>query len=167
MAVPYLLSRDAIFQSDLLGKRERPAANVAFQWQPNDDSVYTFEAMYNGYRNTTFNQLLFSFVDWWGNLVRTRRRPSPPMTAPTSCNTQRRRRLRLQQRRPDDQRHRFLRLCPERQVEYRRQAAPQWRPVLSGFHLPFGIHRHPRRPRRQPDQRQFQHGRRHAVVPFR
>jgi TonB-dependent receptor len=65
---PYYLARDAVFQSDVEGKRERPAANVALQWQPNADSVYTFEAMYNGYRDKSFNQLLFSFVDWWGNL---------------------------------------------------------------------------------------------------
>jgi TonB-dependent receptor len=67
-AYPYYLSRDAIFQSDVQGKRERPAANLALQWKPNEDSVYTFEAMYNGYRDKTFNQLLFSFVDWWGAL---------------------------------------------------------------------------------------------------
>ncbi|HEY4082459.1 MAG TPA: TonB-dependent receptor [Burkholderiaceae bacterium] len=66
--VPYYLSRDAIFQDDVQGKRERPAANVALQWKPNDDSVYTFEAMYNGYRDKSFSQLLFSFVDgWWDN----------------------------------------------------------------------------------------------------
>lgn len=67
-AYPYYLSRDAVFQADGLGKRERPAANLALQWQPNEDSVYTFEAMYNGYRDKYFNQLLFSYVDWWGNL---------------------------------------------------------------------------------------------------
>ena len=72
---PYYLSRDAIFQSDLLGERERPAANIALQWQPNADSIYTFEAMYDGYRNTTYNSLLFSFVDWWGN-------PGPVTTFP-------------------------------------------------------------------------------------
>ncbi len=67
-AVPYYLSRDAVFQSDVHGQRERPAANVAFQWQPDDNSVYTFEAMYNGYKDKIFNNLLFTFVDWWGNL---------------------------------------------------------------------------------------------------
>ncbi len=67
-AYPYYLSRDAVFQSDVQGKRERPAANLALQWQPNEDSVYTFEAMYNGYRDKSFNRLLFSFVDWWGDL---------------------------------------------------------------------------------------------------
>jgi len=66
--VPYYLSRDAIFQSDVHGERERPSANIALQWQPNADSVYTFEAMYNGYRDKIFNNLLFSFVDWWGDL---------------------------------------------------------------------------------------------------
>lgn len=64
----YLLSRDAIFASDFTGKRERPAANVSLQWAPNDSSEYTFEAFYNGYRNESFNSLLFSFVDWWGAL---------------------------------------------------------------------------------------------------
>ena len=64
---PYYLSRDAIFQSDFTGKRTRPNANFALQWAPNNDSVYTFEVMYNGYRNETFNNLLFSFVDWWGD----------------------------------------------------------------------------------------------------
>jgi TonB-dependent receptor len=67
-AYPYYLSRDAVFQSDLQGKRERPAANLALQWKPNSDAVYTFESMYNGYRDKAFNQLLFSFVDWWGDL---------------------------------------------------------------------------------------------------
>ncbi len=67
-ARPFYLARDAVFLSDVEGQRERPAANVALQWQPNDDAVYTFEAMYNGYRNKAFNQLLFSFVDWWGSL---------------------------------------------------------------------------------------------------
>lgn len=65
---PYYLARDAVFQSDVEGQRERPAANVALQWKPNDDAVYTFEAMYNGYRDKVFNKLLFSFVDWWGSL---------------------------------------------------------------------------------------------------
>lgn len=66
---PYYLSRDAIFQSDFLGDRKRDSANVALEWKPNDASTYTFEAMYNGYRNTTFNNLLFSFVDWWGGFA--------------------------------------------------------------------------------------------------
>lgn len=65
---PYYLSRDAVFQSDVQGERERPAANIALQWKPNADAVYTFESMYNGYRDKSFNQLLFSFVDWWGDL---------------------------------------------------------------------------------------------------
>jgi iron complex outermembrane receptor protein len=64
----YLLSRDAVFASDLTGKRERPAVNVAFQFAPNDTSEYIFEAFYNGFRNESYNSLLFSFVDWWGNL---------------------------------------------------------------------------------------------------
>ncbi|KSB88814.1 TonB-dependent receptor [Caulobacter vibrioides] len=66
--VPYLLSRDAVFQADLLGDRKRPAVNAALQWAPNERSEYTFEFFYDGYRNTTFNNLLFTFVDWWGDL---------------------------------------------------------------------------------------------------
>lgn len=64
----YVLSRDAVFASDLTGKRERPAASVSLQWAPDDASEYVFEAFYNGYRNESFNSLLFSFVDWWGAL---------------------------------------------------------------------------------------------------
>lgn len=62
----YLLGRDAIFASDFTGKRERTAANVSFQFAPNDTSEYLFEAFYNGYRNESFNSLMFSFADWWG-----------------------------------------------------------------------------------------------------
>lgn len=68
VATPYLLSRDAVFASDFYGDRKRPAVNAALQWAPNDKSEYTFEFFYDGYRNKTFNSLLFSFVDWWGNL---------------------------------------------------------------------------------------------------
>jgi TonB-dependent receptor len=67
-AFPYLLSRDALFASDFEGDRRRPAANIALQWAPNDDSTYTFETFYQGYREETFNNLHFTFVDWWGNL---------------------------------------------------------------------------------------------------
>jgi iron complex outermembrane recepter protein len=66
VAVPYLLGRDAVFASDFNGHRERPAANLALQYAPNDTSEYVFEAFYNGYRNDMFNNLHFSFVDWWG-----------------------------------------------------------------------------------------------------
>ena len=64
----YLLARDAIFASDFTGKRERSAANVALQFAPSESAEYTFEAFYNGYRNESFNDLLFSFADWWGGL---------------------------------------------------------------------------------------------------
>lgn len=67
VTTPYYLSRDAIFQSDFTGKRTRPNANLAVQWSPNEHSTYTLEVMYNGYRNETYNNLLFSFVDWWGD----------------------------------------------------------------------------------------------------
>lgn len=62
----YILGRDAIFASDFTGERKRTAANVSFQYAPNDSSEYLFEAFYNGYRNESFNSLLFSFADWWG-----------------------------------------------------------------------------------------------------
>ncbi|MCW1381629.1 TonB-dependent receptor [Novosphingobium sp. KCTC 2891] len=64
---PYYLGRDAVFSSDLYGKRERPSVNVALQWAPNSSSVYTAEVFYAGFRGQTFNSLQFSFVDWWGN----------------------------------------------------------------------------------------------------
>ncbi len=66
VATPYMLGRDAIFQNDETGRRKRPAANLSFQFAPNDTSEYLFEAFYNGYRNENFNSLFFSFVDWWG-----------------------------------------------------------------------------------------------------
>ncbi|QSX35543.1 TonB-dependent receptor [Shewanella avicenniae] len=66
--VPYILSRDAVFQNDYTGKRDRPAVNLSLQWAPNDTSEYLFEAFYNGYRNESFNSMLFSYADWWGNL---------------------------------------------------------------------------------------------------
>lgn len=64
---PYILGRDAVFQNDENGHRERPAANVSFQYAPDDKSEYLFEAFYNGYRNENYNDLLFSFADWWGS----------------------------------------------------------------------------------------------------
>lgn len=67
IATPYWLSRDAVFSSDLYGKRERPSANAAFQWAPNSSSVYTAEIFYSGFRGETYNSLQFSFVDFWAN----------------------------------------------------------------------------------------------------
>ena len=64
---PYWLSRDAVFSSDLYGKRERPSVNAALQWAPNSSSVYTAEVFYSGFRNELFNSLQFSFVDFWDN----------------------------------------------------------------------------------------------------
>ncbi len=61
--VEYLLSRDALFHSDFTGKRERPAANISLQFAPNAESDYFFEAFYNGYRNESFNSLMFHFVN--------------------------------------------------------------------------------------------------------
>jgi TonB-dependent receptor len=66
--VPYVMTRDAFIMVDTTGVRERPAANVSLQFAPNDSSEYTFEAFYNGYRNENFNNLQFTFVDWWGLL---------------------------------------------------------------------------------------------------
>lgn len=63
----YILGRDAIFASDFTGERERNGVNLSLQYAPNDASVYTFEAFYNSYRNESFNSLLFSFADWWGD----------------------------------------------------------------------------------------------------
>lgn len=64
----YYLSRDAVFQDDVTGERQRPSANIALQWQPNENATYTFEAMYNGYRDASYSNLLFSYVDgWWSN----------------------------------------------------------------------------------------------------
>lgn len=59
----YYLARDAVFASDFSGLRKRPAANISLQFAPNDKSEYLFEAFYNGYRNDSFNSLLFAFVN--------------------------------------------------------------------------------------------------------
>jgi len=67
VATPYWLSRDAVFSSDLYGRRERPSGNIAVQWAPNSSSVYTAEVYYAGFRGETFNSLQFSFVDFWAN----------------------------------------------------------------------------------------------------
>ena len=67
VSTPYVLSRDAVFSSDLYGKRDRLGANIAVQWAPNESSVYTAEAFYTGFRGETFNSLQFSFVDFWAN----------------------------------------------------------------------------------------------------
>lgn len=64
----YYLARDAVFQPDFSGNRERPAANISLQLAPNDSSEYLFEVFYNGYRQTSFNSLFFTFVDWWGSV---------------------------------------------------------------------------------------------------
>lgn len=61
--VEYYLSRDGLNQSDATGKRERPAVNLSLQWAPNDTSEYVFEAFYNGFRNESYNHLLFSYAD--------------------------------------------------------------------------------------------------------
>ena len=64
----YFLTRDALIAIDGQGNRERPAANLALQWAPNDSSEYTFEAFYQGYEEVIFNNLFFTFVDgWWAN----------------------------------------------------------------------------------------------------
>lgn len=59
----YLLSRDAMFGNTIEGERERPAFNLSLQWAPTDTSEYTFEAFYNGFRNESFNSMLFTTVD--------------------------------------------------------------------------------------------------------
>ena len=65
---PYYLARDALIINDFTGERERIGGNVSLQFAPNDRAEYTFEAFYNGYRNESFNNMHFSFVDWWGSL---------------------------------------------------------------------------------------------------
>lgn len=65
----YYLSRDAVMQNDFTGTRERPAVNVSLQYAPNDTSEYLFEAFYNGFRNESFNNLLFGYVDAWWDLA--------------------------------------------------------------------------------------------------
>ncbi|MBB5519797.1 TonB-dependent receptor [Amphiplicatus metriothermophilus] len=64
----YLLGRDALFASDFRGDRKRPAATAAIQWAPDDSSAYTFEFFYQGFRQDLFNNLHFTFADWWGAL---------------------------------------------------------------------------------------------------
>ncbi|HLT91003.1 MAG TPA: TonB-dependent receptor [Woeseiaceae bacterium] len=61
--VEFLHWRDAMFNFDFRGERERPAANLALQWAPNDASTYTFEVFYNGYRADIFNSLWFQFLN--------------------------------------------------------------------------------------------------------
>lgn len=59
VATPYYLLRDAMGFTDFIGNRERPAANISLQYAPNDTSEYLFETFYNGYRNQSFNSLVF------------------------------------------------------------------------------------------------------------
>ncbi len=62
----YFLTRDALIATDSKGNRERPAANVALQYSPNENAEYTLEAFYQGYRHEIFNNLHFTFADaWW------------------------------------------------------------------------------------------------------
>jgi len=65
---PYYLARDAVFAPDINGDRTRIAASAAAQWAPNPSSQYTFEVFWNRFEEQTFNNLHFSFVDWWGAL---------------------------------------------------------------------------------------------------
>ena len=55
----YYLLRDAMGFTDFTGTRKRPAASLSLQWAPNDSSEYLFETFYNGYRNQSFNSLVF------------------------------------------------------------------------------------------------------------
>ena len=61
--VEFLHWRDAMFNFDFRGDRERPASNIALQWAPNDTSQYTFEVFYNGYKEDIFNSLWFQFLN--------------------------------------------------------------------------------------------------------
>ena len=113
----YLLARDAMFAVDAKGNRERPAATLALQFAPNDTSEYTFEAFYQGYREDVFNNLHFTFADWWGGLG-----PDPGSTITMfpghQCHQDAHRGLpvRIQQRRLPRAEHRQLCLCAERQM---------------------------------------------------
>ncbi len=59
----FLHWRDAMFNFDFRGERERPAANIALQWAPNDRSEYTYETFYTGYRVDVYNSLWFQFLN--------------------------------------------------------------------------------------------------------
>jgi iron complex outermembrane receptor protein len=63
--VQYVLARDAVFFFDGQGETRRPAVNFSLQYAPSSAAEYTFEVFYLGYRNDHYNNLLFSFVDWW------------------------------------------------------------------------------------------------------
>ena len=62
-ATEYVLMRDAMGFTDFTGKRKRPAANISLQWAPNENSEYLMEGFYNGYRDESFNSLVFMFVN--------------------------------------------------------------------------------------------------------
>lgn len=64
----YLLAPDAIIEVEGLGKTKRPAAMLSMQFAPDKNSEYTFEAFYNGYRNTNGNNLLFTQTWEWFNV---------------------------------------------------------------------------------------------------
>jgi len=59
----FLHWRDAMFNFDFRGERERPAFNLALQWSPNETSEYTFETFYTGYRVDVYNSLHFQFLN--------------------------------------------------------------------------------------------------------
>ncbi|QSX35244.1 TonB-dependent receptor [Shewanella avicenniae] len=61
--VEYYLGRDALNQTDINGKRQRPAVNLSLQWAPTDTSEYVFEAFYNGYRNESSNHMILTYAD--------------------------------------------------------------------------------------------------------
>jgi len=61
--VEFLHWRDAMFNFDFRGERERPAGNLSLQWAPNDTSQYTAEIFYNGYEEDIFNSLWFQFLN--------------------------------------------------------------------------------------------------------
>ncbi len=59
----FLHWRDAMFNFDFRGERERTGYNLSLQWGPSDRSVYTFEAFYTGYRHEVDNSLWFQFLN--------------------------------------------------------------------------------------------------------
>jgi iron complex outermembrane receptor protein len=64
----YLLARDAVFQADIDGERERSAANISLQFAPDERSEYLFEVFYNGFHQVASDNGLFGFIDAWHDL---------------------------------------------------------------------------------------------------
>ena len=163
---PYLLARDALFASDFEGDRERPAANIALQWAPNDTSEYTFEAFYQGYREKMFNNLHFTFADWWGALG-----PNPASTITMYPDTNIIKTRVVGSRSastaaiPSNSRP-TPRLCAERQVGNGRTPHAGSGRLVPGQRVRHAIHRGAHRTRARAHHARLQSRRRHSVLAF-